>query len=56
VPVPGGKPFPHLNDSAEFRARIKREARIVRTVGYVALGTVASVLILIAWGVIRRWV
>ena len=55
VPVPEGEPFPHLNDSAEFRARIKREARIVRTVGYVALGTVALVLILIARAVIRRW-
>ena len=24
VPVPAGKPFPHLNDTAEFRARIER--------------------------------
>ena len=34
VPVPEGKPFPHVNDTAEFRSRIQRGARIVRTVGY----------------------
>ena len=48
VPVPEGKPFPHLNDTAEFRARIERGARILRTVGYAALGAAALVLILIA--------
>ena len=37
VPVPEGKPFPHLNDAAEFRARIERGARALRTIGAVAL-------------------
>ena len=53
VPVPEGKPFPHLNDAAEFRARIERGARIVRTIGYAALGAAAPVLILIAVAAIR---
>jgi hypothetical protein len=55
VPVPEGKPFPHLNDAAEFRARLERDALIVRTVGYAALGVAALVLILIAVVAIRRW-
>jgi hypothetical protein len=53
VPVPEGKPFPHLNDAAEFRARIERGARIVRTIGYAALGAAALVLIALAVAVIR---
>jgi Sulfotransferase domain len=55
VPVPEGKPFPHLNDAAEFRARLERDALIVRTVGYAALGVAALALILIAVVAIRRW-
>jgi Sulfotransferase domain len=53
VPVPEGKPFPHLNDAAKFRAQFERRARIVRTVGYAALGAVALFLILIAAVAIR---
>jgi len=53
VSVPEGKPFPHLNDAAEFRARIERGARIARTIGYAALGAAALVLILIAVAAIR---
>jgi hypothetical protein len=53
VPVPEGKPFPHLNDTAEFRARIERGVRIVRTVGYAALGAAALLLVLIAVVAIR---
>jgi hypothetical protein len=45
VPVPEGKPFPHLNDAAEFRARIKRGALIMKTFGYSVLGAAALVLI-----------
>jgi hypothetical protein len=30
VPVPDGKPFPHLNDAAEFRTRIGRAVWIMR--------------------------
>ncbi|MFI5455994.1 MAG: sulfotransferase family protein [Isosphaerales bacterium] len=46
VPVPDGKPFPHVNDAADFRARVRRGARIVRTVGYTILVIVALIL---AW-------
>jgi hypothetical protein len=53
VPVPKGKPFPHLNDAAEFRARIERGARIVRTIGYAALGVAALTLVIIALVAIR---
>ncbi len=56
VPVPEGKPFPHLNDAAAFRAKINRDARGVRTVRYAALGAAALVLlILIAVVAIRLW-
>ncbi len=48
VPVPEGKPFPHLNDAVEFRARIERMARAMRTVGYVAIGAAALVVIAVA--------
>jgi Sulfotransferase domain len=47
VPVPDGKPFPHVNDAAEFRARIRRMSRIMRTVGYSFLGLVALILVLV---------
>jgi hypothetical protein len=46
VPAPDGKPFPHLNDSAEFRTRIKRVARTMRIVAYTVL---ASVALALAW-------
>jgi hypothetical protein len=56
VPVPEGKPFPHLNDAAAFRARINRDALVMRTVGYAALGVAARVpVILIAVVAIRLW-
>ncbi len=56
VPVPEGKPFPHLNDAAAFRAKINRDVLVVRTVGYAALGMAALVpLILIAAVAIRLW-
>jgi hypothetical protein len=54
VPVPEGKPFPHLNDAAAFRAKINRDALAVRTAGY-GLGVAALVLILIAVAAIRLW-
>jgi len=53
VPVPEGKLFPHLNDAAEFRARIERAACILRIIGYAALGAAALVLVLIALWAIR---
>ena len=53
VSVPEGKPFPHLNDAAEFRARIERGARIVRTIGYAAVGAAVLVLLIIVVAVIQ---
>jgi hypothetical protein len=46
VPEPQGKPFPHLNDAAEFRLRTQRMARTMRTVAYVAVAVVTFIL---AW-------
>ncbi len=51
VPVPESKHFPRLNDTAEFRARIKRGILIVRTVGFTALGGMVLVL---AW--LASWI
>jgi hypothetical protein len=48
VPVPGGKPFPHVNDAAEFRSRIQRAARIMQAVGYTAAGIIALILVELA--------
>jgi hypothetical protein len=38
VPIPGGEPFPHVNDAEEFRSRIRRMSWMVRAVTYSALG------------------
>ena len=48
VPVPEGKPFPRLNDAAEFRARIQRGARAMRAIGYSILGLAALILLVVA--------
>ena len=48
VPVPEGKPFPHVNDTAEFRARIQRVSRIMRAVGYTVVAVVALLLVWLA--------
>ena len=53
VPIPDGKPFPRLNDTAEFRARIEKGARIVRTIGYAFVGVTATILVIIAAVAIR---
>jgi hypothetical protein len=50
VPVPEDKPFPRLNDAAEFRARIRRGVLIVRTVTFTVLGAVGLIL---AWVALR---
>jgi hypothetical protein len=44
VPVPEGKPFPRLNDAAEFQARIRKGARNVRLIAFTILGTVVLVV------------
>jgi hypothetical protein len=48
VPVPEGKPFPHLNDADEFRARIGRGVRAMRIIGYAVLGLAALILLVLA--------
>ena len=37
LPAPAGKPFPHLNDAAEFQATTKRISTILRLIGYGAI-------------------
>jgi hypothetical protein len=46
VPAPADQPFPHLNDAAEFRARIRRGLLVVRTVAFVIVG---ATVLLLAW-------
>lgn len=53
VPVPEGKPFPHLNDAAEFRQRIERGARAMRAIGYGVLVAAALVIGLVAAVAVR---
>ena len=50
VPIPEGKPFPHLNDAEEFRSLVRRQAVVMRAVAYSVLGAVALAL---GWAVIR---
>jgi hypothetical protein len=50
VPVPKGKPFPHLNDAEEFRSRIRRAALFVRAIAYSVLG---ALFLFLAWVVMR---
>jgi Sulfotransferase domain len=51
VPVPEGKPFPHLNDAEQFRSGIRRAEFVVRAVAYSVLAVVALVL---GWAVMKR--
>jgi len=53
VRVPEGKPFPHLNDAAEFRARVERGVRVTRAVGYIALGVAALAMVSLVMLAIR---
>jgi hypothetical protein len=46
--------FPHLNDAAEFQARIKRIALIFRLIGYGAMALLALMLVALAAIVIYR--
>ena len=50
VPVPEGRPFPHLNDAQEFRSRIRRASLVVRAVAYGILG---ALVLFLAWVVTR---
>ena len=53
VAVPEGKPFPHLNDAAEFRARVERGVRVIRAIEYVALGVIALAMVSLVMLAIR---
>jgi hypothetical protein len=53
VPVPEGKPFPHLNDTEEFRAHNRRASRAVRAIALALAGAAAVVLALLALVVLR---
>jgi hypothetical protein len=50
VPIPKGKPFPHLNDAEEFRSRIRRTAFVMRAVAGSVLGALA---LFVAWVVVK---
>jgi hypothetical protein len=53
VPVPEGKPFPHVNDTAEFQARIRAMSRLRRAVA-TGLGLAAVAIVgLLAWWLSR---
>jgi hypothetical protein len=49
-PVPEGQPFPHRNDSAEFRSRVRRGVLMIRIVGYTVLG---AIVLVVAWLICR---
>lgn len=53
VPVPEDKPFPHLNDTEEFRSRILRAARIVTIVAYALLGLATIAMVWFAIWLLR---
>ena len=40
-----GKPFPHVNDAEEFRARIGGMSRMMQAIGYAAIGLVSLLVI-----------
>jgi hypothetical protein len=50
VPVPEDRPFPHLNDTEEFRARIRRMSLAVSAVAY---SVVVAVALALGWVVMR---
>jgi hypothetical protein len=50
VPVPEGRPFPHLNDAEAFRTRIRMGIRFLSTTALVIL---ASVVLILAWVALR---
>ena len=52
VAVPKDKPFPHLNDTAEFRSRIRKAAAFVWAGSCVAVGLVALAVV---WLVSLLW-
>jgi hypothetical protein len=45
-PLPEGKPFPHRNDTAEFRSRVRRAVLMMRIIAYLVVSTIVLV---VAW-------
>lgn len=44
VPIPEDQPFPHLNEAAEFQARIRKGKRNLRIIAFTIVGTVVLVV------------
>ncbi len=53
VPVPEGKPFPHLNDTEEFQARFRRMNRIMKAVTFTTAGALALIVVGLAFWAFR---
>jgi hypothetical protein len=53
VPVPEGTPFPHLNDTEEFRQWIARASLFFRAIGFALFGTAALILAVVSFLVLR---
>ncbi len=53
VPVPEGKAYPHVNDTAEFQERIRRMGQVARILRYAAAGLGALVVIAVIAAAIR---
>jgi hypothetical protein len=44
APIPEDQPFPHLNDAAEFQARIRKAKRILLIIALTIMGTVVLIV------------
>ncbi len=53
VPIPAGKPFPHLNDTAEFRSGVVRGVWIMRTVLFTIVALAVFFLVWVATRILR---
>jgi hypothetical protein len=54
VPVPGGKPFPRVNDAEVFRSRIRRMSRMMTVIAIAALGLTVVFIAGLAIRLLRR--
>ena len=53
VPVPEGKPFPRLNDTEEFRTRVRRIGFAMRAVACGVFGVIGITVLLLGWAIMR---
>ena len=53
VPIPEGKPFPHVNDAEEFRTRVRRMTLMMRAIACAASGLIALILAGLAFRLLR---